>query len=83
MDVTAIEKPKLHPIKALRVEYGLTQKELANLIGYKDGQAIALVERGVNPCSRRLAVAMESFTKGKLKAARLLALDPADFRKNN
>lgn len=82
METTPLVKKKLHPIKAFRVEYQLTQKELADLIGYKDGQAIGLVERGINPCSRRLANAMEKVSKGKLKAKRLLVLDPAQFKEN-
>lgn len=58
-------------IVALREELGLTQLEFGERIGLANKASVSLIERGLGPCSLRVAVAIEELSGGRIDAAGL------------
>lgn len=63
--------PRAFGIANLREELGLTQIEFGERIGLANKASISLIERGLAPCSLRVAVAIEELSGGRIDAAGL------------
>ena len=59
------------PIAALRRNLGLTQLEFGARIGLGNKASVSLLERGLIPCSLRIALAIEALSAGRIDAASL------------
>lgn len=58
-------------IAGLREELGLTQLEFGERIGLASKAQVSLVERGLAPCSLRVALRIEQLSGGRIDAGEL------------
>jgi DNA-binding XRE family transcriptional regulator len=70
-DHIAPDGAELSPIAALRGELGLTQLEFGERIGLANKASVSLLERGLIPCSLRVALAIEELSGRRIDAAML------------
>ena len=58
-------------LAAYRKKLGLTQEQLAALLGLRSKASISMVESGARPASLRMALKIERWSKGEVSARAL------------